>query len=377
MSLFEIMQGDVLDRLRELPDGSVNCCVTSPPYWGLRDYGTAKWDGGSPECDHQPTTGTQGPTGERADRQHTQKRIFGIECRKCGAVRIDKQIGLEATPELFVARIVEVFGEVRRVLAKDGTCWVNLGDSYANPSQSGGGDPTIGTRNLGGVRQPKMGIGHGLKPKDLSGIPWRVAFALQADGWYLRQDIIWSKPNPMPESIKDRCTKAHEYIFLLTKSQRYFWDAEAMKEPVSGNAHARGSGVNPKARVPSGWDTTNSDHHQLTGRYPRSKQNESFSAAVSGLVAARNKRSVWTIPTMPTPDAHFATFPIEIPELCILAGCPKGGLVLDPFSGAATTGLACLKNNRRYLGIELNPEYIAISHRRARKHFPLLIGGVA
>ena len=312
------LQGDSLAVLKAIKSESIDCCVTSPPYWGLRDYGVAG------------------------------------------------QIGLESTPDAFVARLVEVFREVRRVLKTDGTCWVNLGDSYAanrgyQVSQSKHQSHDYGDSNASRVPV-------GLKPKDLVGIPWRVAFALQADGWWLRQDIIWAKPNPMPESVRDRCTKAHEYVFLLTKAERYWWDMEAMKEPVTGGAHSRGSGVNPKAKVPSGWDTTSSNHRQLTGRYPRSKQNASFSAAVNEVVTRRNKRSVWTIATQATPEAHFATFPLTLPELCLKAGCRVGGIVLDPFNGAGTTGIAALKNGRRYVGIELKPEYIEISRNRmARK----------
>jgi DNA modification methylase len=335
------MQGDALAVLSHLADDSMDCCVTSPPYWGLRDYG------------------------------------------------VEGQIGLEETPAEFVAKLTEVFREVRRVLKASGTCWVNLGDSYAGSWGSQGrqghgavaGRSAVAARQIAAEAKKANRTGaipedSGLKPKDLCGIPWRVAFALQADGWYLRQDIIWHKPNPMPESVRGRCTKAHEYVFLLTKSARYFWDAAAMKEPVSGNAHLRGSGVNPKAKVPSGWDTSAGSHRHLVGRYPKAKQNTSFPAAVTDVVSDRNRRSVWTLATMPTPEAHFATFPIELPEMCIRAGCPEGGLVLDPFSGAGTTGLACLKNGRRYVGIELNPEYVAMANQRAARLFPLFAGAV-
>jgi DNA modification methylase len=253
-----ILIGDVRQKLKELPDKSVHCCVTSPPYWGLRDYGTASWDGGDPECDHlgkpmatKANINRNCGTGNDV-KNATAREFYKDICGKCGAQRIDSQIGMEETPEQFVANMVEVFREVWRVLRDDGTLWLNLGDSYVGgKGQSGsmGGDYQASRNNagaslnmahqtLGGQKQTKptddraMMKASGLKPKDLVGIPWRVAFALQADGWYLRQDIIWHKPNPMPESVTDRCTKSHEYIFLLSKSRQYYFDNEAIKEPA-------------------------------------------------------------------------------------------------------------------------------------------------
>ena len=286
--------GDCREILQTLPEQSVNCCVTSPPYFGLRDYGMAE------------------------------------------------QIGLEPTPERFVAELVGVFREVRRVLRDDGTLWLNLGDSYA---VNGGGraygasDGAVGRAEAPGFprRAPQ-----GLKPKDLIGIPWRVAFALQADGWYLRQDIIWHKPNPMPESVTDRCTKAHEYIFLLSKSARYYYDADAIKEPANKNAAG--------SLFHAGKTAT----HQL-GRASTIERAETD---------ARNRRSVWTIATQPYSGAHFATFPPALVEPCILAGCPVGGTVLDPFSGSSTTGQVALASARSYIGCELNPEYHELAQRR-------------
>jgi DNA modification methylase len=317
-----ILHGNCLDVLKTLEPESVQMCVTSPPYWGLRDYG------------------------------------------------VDGQIGLEDSPELFIEQMVAVFREVRRVLKKDGTLWMNLGDSYAGSSKGRNSDgihyclTDLQASNKGAVSgKLKKSQAEGLKPKDMVGIPWLVAFALRADGWYLRQDIIWHKPNPMPESVRDRCTKAHEYIFLFSKSERYFYDFEAIKEPVTGNAHDRGSGVNHKLRTPSGWDTGPGSHKGLSGRY-KPKQNESFSAAVTGLVEKRNKRSVWTVPTHPFPEAHFATYPPALIEPCILAGSKAGDIVLDPFFGAGTTGLVAQNNERKYIGIELNPEYIKIAEKR-------------
>lgn len=331
--------GDVLDVLRQLPDGIVQTCITSPPYWGLRDYG------------------------------------------------VSGQLGLEETPELYVEKMVNVFREVRRVLKDDGTLWLNLGDSYA-AGKCGRADQDRNSRNFDGrdvknasdTGPPMYGqrkAMKGLKPKDLCGIPWRVAFALQADGWYLRQDIIWHKPNPMPESVKDRCTKAHEYIFLMSKNGRYFYDLEAVKEPVTGNAHSRGNGVNPKAKweTPDGWDTSkgNGGHgsYHKEGREKgyknykhKVKQNESFSAAVCGLVDSRNRRSVWTIATQPYPEAHFATFPPKLIEPCIFAGSKEGDIVLDPFGGSGTTGEQCEKYGRKWVLIDISEDYCGLSAKR-------------
>lgn len=311
-----ILQGDCLDRLRDLPDNHAHTCVTSPPYFGLRDYG------------------------------------------------VEGQIGMEATPDEFVAKMVQVFREVRRVLRDDGTLWLNLGDSYN--AYNGNRGPSRGCANKSHHEiMPTLPVGagltvKGLKPKDLIGIPWRVAFALQADDWYLRQDIIWHKPNPMPESVRDRCTKAHEYIFLLSKSGRYYFDHEAMREPAS------------KGSAGSEFHTGKTGEHQLG----RASKNRSVRPGVdtkgggqgSGEMTypaeSRNRRSVWTVPTQPFAGAHFATFPPALVEPCIRAGAPVGGIVLDPFSGAGTTGLVALRNQRNYIGCELNPEYAAMAEVR-------------
>ena len=265
-----ILQGNCIETLQKLDDESINTCITSPPYWGLRDYNDE-----------------------------------------------EKQLGMEDTPEEFVDNLVKVFREVKRVLRDDGTVWLNLGDSY-NAGRNGG--------HAGGSKQnhkkylQRSGANVvGLKPKDLVGIPWRVALALQQDGWYLRQDIIWHKPNPMPESVKDRCTKAHEYIFLLSKSTKYYFDNEAIKEDL-----AKSSNVSNK----------------------------------------RNKRSVWTITTKPFKGAHFATFPMDLIEPCVLAGCPEGGTVLDPFGGSGTTGIVAVNNKRNAVLCELNQEYIDLAKKR-------------
>jgi len=387
-----IINADVMAGLAMLDDESVHCCVTSPPYWGLRDYGTATWEGGSSICDHVASELRTGlglealgakyrGGGKKAAR--ADKIQFRDECGKCGAVRVDRQIGLEATPELFVAKVVEVFREVRRVLRKDGTLWVNLGDSYSHGGCGSRDDERWPKQSRNDHRVTHGKAKTGLKPKDLVGIPWMVAFALRSDGWWLRQEIIWHKPNPMPESIGDRCTKAHEHLFLLSKAQQYHFDAESIKEPVSGTANPRRG-----YKMPDGWDTGPGGHGSFhrkgrekgrpAGVTPKSapsgsgvKANESYHAAICDLVESRNKRSVWTISTQAYSQAHFATFPEALPETCIKAGCPAGGTVLDPFGGAGTTGLVADKLGRNAVLIELNPEYAAMAEARIKGSCPM------
>jgi site-specific DNA-methyltransferase (adenine-specific) len=288
--------------------------------------------------------------------------VYKALCPKCGARRIDSQLGLEATPEEYIVKMVAVFRAVGRVLRDDGTLWVNMGDSYASTGSNGfdgevkqylGSDGKPGTNCTswsGQKRSQKTArtAVSGLKPKDLCMMPARLALALQADGWYLRSEIVWHKPNPMPESVTDRPTKAHEMIYLLAKQERYFYDAEAIREPSSGTAHARGNGVNPKCSQPG----------------IGIKSNTSFSAAVHDIVEIRNKRSVWTIATQPYAEAHFATFPEEIPKLCILAGSRVGDTVLDPFAGSGTVGKVALELGRRAVLIELNPAYVELARER-------------
>ena len=405
----KIVVGDALKVLQNMPDESVHCCVTSPPYWGLRDYG------------------------------------------------VSGQLGLERTPTEYVKKMVRLFRELKRVLRKDGTLWLNLGDCYATGAGAVGDHPGGGERGhkwsgsssrgsryqrllnghgkrtgrkaMGPMTQPNRMPIEGLKPKDLVGMPWRIAFALQADGWYLRRDIIWHKPNPMPESARDRPTTAHEYVFLMSKNSQYHYDGEAIKEDTTGMAHSRGGGVNPKAQHPSsGWDKAPGSHGKVK-RAPRSKQNKSFSGAVTAVVTRRNKRSVWTISTKPYGEAHFATFPPDLITPCILAGTSEKGVcsscgaphlriverkamvkgpskrrealaefgrtaasggmveppasrtvgwepgckcgkpavpavVLDPFMGAGTTGLVAAQLQRNFVGIELNPEYAGMARKR-------------
>ena len=329
--MIKILQGDVIVRLRELPADSVHCCVTSPPYWGLRDYGTGRWEGGQSDCDHKQVHGSQGKTGQRANRSHPGEIPFKDTCGKCGAVRVDQQIGLEPTPESYIVRLVEVFREVRRVLRPDGTLWVNIGDSYnAHPGQRK-------TTDAAGPKQRTRQVG-ALKPKDLVMIPARLALALQADGWWLRSDIIWHKPNPMPESVTDRPTKSHEYIFLLSKSADYFYDYVAIQEPASSDTHARyARGRSNTHKWADGGPGNQSiaksfDHMLQPGVHPKAaepnsriKSNSSFSATVKDIVTARNKRSVWEIATQPFPEAHFATYPEELAGTCVKAGTSEHG----------------------------------------------------
>jgi DNA modification methylase len=302
MNACTILTGDCLEVLGGLPDGMAQTCVTSPPYYGLRDYGHAG------------------------------------------------QIGLEETPGAYVARLVDVFREVRRVLRDDGTLWLNLGDSYARAGGEGGCGPNAQVGNTkSGEQRRNLVPPSGYKPKDLLGIPWMVAFALRADGWWLRQDIIWHKPNPMPESVTDRCTKAHEYVFLLTKSARYFYDADSIREAPTGRTDAL-SVINTKAD---------------NGREKRTLNND-------GTIGA-NARSVWPIATQPYSGAHFATMPPALAERCIKAGSKPGDMVLDPFGGAGTTGLVADRLGRSATLIELNPEYAGLARERITADAPLLM----
>lgn len=304
-----LYQGDAADVLSQLEAGSVDCIVTSPPYFGLRDYG------------------------------------------------VDGQLGAEDTPAAFVERLVGVFREARRVLADDGTLWLNLGDSY----QSSGGMEGVGPNaQVGSTKQQATGRTRprsGLPPKNLLGIPWRVAFALQDDGWILRNDIIWAKPNGMPESVTDRLSTKHEHIFLFTKGPRYWFDLEAILEPLA------------KPDAPAGeWVFGGKNKAPLSDAVMR-RRGTTYTPR-----EGRNPGDVWTIATQPFSEAHFATFPVALPERCILAGCKPGGTVLDPFSGSGTTGLAAAKHGRRYIGIDLNPDYLDMSLRTRLAQGALLDG---
>jgi DNA modification methylase len=391
MSEAIILQGDCIEVLKTLEAGSVQCVVTSPPYYGLRDYGTARWEGGDLGCDHAEKRGGNGSAStKQVTSAGTQDYQYKDVCRKCGAIRVDNQIGLEETPEAYVEKMVQVFQEVRRVLADDGTLWLNLGDSYAG-SGKGTGDTKTNNKQNGASRGVRIGSVHGesghtsgvtpppgYKAKDLLGIPWMIAFALRADGWYLRSDIIWHKPNPMPESVTDRPTKAHEYIFLLTKSAKYFYDAEAIQEPSVDQDRIKLPGSEPKSQNPNRTDNDMAErvrekykNLQYNGQKPRTMHEKRLNGEeYTSLV--RNKRSVWTVATKPYPEAHFATFPPDLIEPCILAGSRPGDTVLDPFNGSGTTGAVSIKHHRNYTGIDLNPDYIKLTNRRLAKVQPVL-----
>lgn len=341
-SLVTLYCEDARSALRKLPSGSVHCVVTSPPYWGLRDYGLPPlvWDEpggcehewGEPECEHHPGQVEQTKWKDAEAAGHGQTAKSGQFCLGCSAWR--GSLGLEPTPELYVQHLVAIFRDVRRVLRDDGTLWLNLGDSYAVSSGTGGTTSFQPSAPMFAYTRPAPA---GLKPKDLVGIPWRVAFALQESGWYLRSDIIWSKPNPMPESVTDRPTKSHEYLFLLTKSERYYWDAATVAEP------RRTLGRRPQP-----------DHQQQQER--RRRLGAARSAEVRQALAikgTRNIRSVWTIATQPYTGSHYSTFPEELARRCILAGCPPGGIVLDPFGGSGTTAKAAQDLGRSCVHVDL------------------------
>jgi DNA modification methylase len=345
--------GDCRETMRKWASEGIKAqtCVTSPPYYGLRDYGTGKWIGGDENCSHKRDSkySDKTITGHANKDLTVGDAIYKSVCPKCGAVREDKQLGLEETPEEYIKSMVEVFRCVWDVLEDDGTLWLNIGDSYYNYRPGKGQalvKQTVANSNQD-LPQTCARRGNkldGLKEKDLIGIPWMLAFALRADGWYLRQDIIWHKPNPMPESVTDRCTKAHEYIFLLTKSSKYYYDFEAIKE----------EGIIPAGTLAAKGSAERQNQKGVNARPPEYKEYD----------GQRNKRSVWTVTTKPYEGAHFAVFPTDLIEPCILAGAPVGGVVLDPFMGSGTTAQVAQDLGRKYLGCELNPAYQPLQNKR-------------
>ena len=349
--MIQIKIGNCRKLLKEIPRKSIQSTITSPPYYGLRDYGTASWVGGDPNCPHKrlnkQTDANITGHGDMNDvGSVVGDAIYKSVCPLCGAVREDEQIGLEETPEEYVANLVEVFREVRETLSDDGTLWLNLGDSYC------------GTGHKKDKKDPKHKDGRngqyfavnnkidGLKQKDLIGIPWMVAFALRNDGWYLRQDIIWHKPNPMPEPVRDRCTKSHEYIFLLSKSRNYYFDYKAIEEEATGERWA--------GNEPMDLQKTKDRDNVFSG-LTRERQM---------LFEKRRKRSVWKVNPANLKDAHFATFPEKLILPMVLATTIPGETILDPFAGSGTTGLVAGKHNRDAILIELNPDYKKIIDKR-------------
>jgi DNA modification methylase len=329
----------------------------------LRDYGTAKWEGGDAECEHtisMPTKWNDPKRGYDVLRPEVANRGGdATRCHLCGAIRIDEQIGLEVTPDAYIANLVEVFRECKRILRDDGTLWVNIGDSYngSTPNQSGQNGYNDGRENRD-KRYSTGGI-DGLKPKDLIGIPWMLAFALRSDGWYLRQDIIWAKPNPMPESVKDRCTKSHEYIFLLSKSAKYYYDNEAVMEVATGYDGRKDTKYKggPKDMAGGAHERWQYKNLQPDGQQPHTMhlnrlEGEEYMSPV------RNKRDVWTVTTKPYKGAHYATFNPDLIKPCILAGAPEGGIVFDPFVGSGTTVATAIQLGRKGIGIDLSFKYL-------------------
>lgn len=437
----KLYNSDSLEVLKSMGDGIVQCIVTSPPYWGLRDYGTAEWEGGSVDCEHKgPPAASEssllgsGP-GKRSKVREEGFVPFRSICGKCGAARIDKQLGLEETPEEYIDKMVQIFREVRRVMRDDATLWLNMGDCYAGSNASQGGDGSTGGLSRDGRAESTRLAGHkrlqerliaqkiqtkmapGLKPKDLVGMPWRLAFALQADGWYLRSDIIWSKPNPMPESCTDRPTKAHEYVFLMTKQAKYYYDADAVREKQKEWRE----GHNVSHDVDYYQEEDKGVHRWVPKEYHYNPM-------------GRNRRTVWTIPTQPYSEAHFATFPTKLVIPCIKAGTSEKGncsvcgkpwlrvvecdyeyggerkthekyngknagfgtnpgmgrararantrgwqpsctcnadivkpIVCDPFMGSGTVAEVCERYGRAWIGIELSQEYCDIARKRIGK----------
>jgi len=367
-----LLAGHSLDVLKRLPSGSINCCITSPPYWGLRDYQTdAQIWGGTPKCKHiwqdsvfpaangNKTSGMRGQTANQYSATRS-KRIYAF-CVRCRAWR--GNLGLEPTTAMYVEHLVAIFREVRRVLKPDGTLWLVLGDCYAGSWGQRAAIVEDGSNRL--------------KPKDLVGIPWQVAFALRADGWYLRTDIVWHKPNPMPENVKDRPTRAHESIFLLAKQRHYFYDHKAIAEPLASSSIIRltqpsfdrqSGGPKDYAVAMAGTPSPKSARRMIVNLKGRTMPSGWVPAQSGGDATPssyrRNKRSVWTIPTRPYGGPHFATFPPELVRPCMRAGCPIGGTVLDPFAGAGTTGLVARQEGRKFIGIELNDDYVALARKR-------------
>lgn len=372
---YKLYCGNSIEMLKQIPDKSVNCCITSPPYYGLRDYGTGKWVGGDENCPHRRLSKWSDKTitghAQEELRGNVGDAIYKTVCPLCGAVRVDKQIGLEETPEQYIERLVDVFREVKRVLRDDGVLWVNIGDTYNASSyrkdEKSSGHGKQGTNKGSYENVVERPTAKNCKPKDLIGIPWMLAFALRNDGWYLRQDIIWEKVNSMPEPVKDRCTKSHEYIFMLTKKPHYWFDYKAIQEDAVSDSNKRKNKQNntksfdtlfsfDEAYDDSYYEDVESDCANTTTTTEQEKESNSNK---------RNKRDVWTTSVgSQVKESHFATYPKELITTPVLASCPEGGTVLDPFNGSGTTGVVALNLCRNYIGIDLKKDYLDITKKR-------------
>jgi len=356
----KILTGNNMEKLREIESESIDCVVSSPPYFGLRDYGTGTWEGGDSSCPHKRLTKISKDTATGHAGMYEQGHVVGDAiykqiCPECGAKRVDDQFGLEETLEEYIEKTVLLFEELRRVLKPQGTVWWNLGDSYANKSSAWGGRGKNSILNNTGLKDKQRRntiVPEGLKAKDLMMIPARVAIALSENGWYLRSEIIWHKPNPMPESVKDRPTSAHEKIYLFSKNKKYYYDADAIREKAK---------TKPTVR--------NKSAEGYQADYPNGKRFSEGERTYGNGYA--NKRNVWTVTTKPFKGAHFAVFPTDLIEPCIKAGCPKGGIVLDPFGGSGTTGFVANNLGRDAILIELNEEYVEIAKKRIGGDNPL------
>lgn len=366
----EILQGDCLTILRTLPSNSIHCCITSPPYWGLRDYQTGVWVGGDPTCDHRSPTMREGRNetrqklaGSAATNAYQNILAHNAHCGRCGATKKDAQMGLEPSVGEHLASLVAVFAEVLRVLRPDGTLWLNYGDAYAGVpnGRSAAATKVAGNDDRTFRDKPMSTVGGLFKAKDRMLLPARVAIALQESGWWLRDEIVWHKPNPMPISVKDRTTPAHEMLYMLSKSARYYYDQDAIKEPIAEASRKRYA--QEALNTQTGGFKQEACESGLVGQRSRSRRPAEIIKTLAGS-ETRNRRSVWSIPTKSFPDAHFATFPPDLIAPCVLAGCPVGGTVLDPFFGAGTTGLVANRAGRNCIGIELNGTYVDIARKR-------------
>lgn len=359
MNKIKILQGNCIDKIKELEDNSIDCVVSSPPYFGLRDYGTGKWEGGKEDCPHKRLTKISKNTSTGHAGMFKQGHVVGDaimkdKCNYCGAIRIDKQFGLEKTYQDYLANTVKLFETFKPKLKDTATIWWNVGDSYSSGKRTSTTNQSLrGDKNYGVTRTP---VQNGIKEKDLLMIPNRVAIALQDEGWYIRSEIIWHKPNPMPESVRDRPTSCHEKIWLITKSKKYYYDANSIREPLASSSITR---LNQDIKNQKGSTRGNGGM----------KSNGNMKAVSN--METKNKRNVWTITTKPFKGSHFATFPKDLIEPCIKAGCPENGIVLDPFGGAGTTGIVASLNNRNSILIELNSEYIKIAEDRIEKELGL------